>query len=487
MADGLGLRIGRCEAGQHIGSSARARLRLEPPEPRPACPRRRAHSIGADSRHTRLFGPDDLGSRRAADTFVGAVSLRSHRRVPWRLAADVPRADPARGLAPFRHPADPCGHQRTRDPVPQPRRHRQAARHHRRSVRRPPHRGRRGGLVAGGVLGARRPSLRRARRGHRRVPPPDEDAVDRGLAALPGQVLPARRRDDAASPGPEASSTHLDRRAYRAGPPPDGLPWRRVASDRAPRSRRSRARRARREGSPDPRAGRPGGAGSGVDRDCLPRHARPLVGSSASALGDTPPAGRASRQGCQRSEGLPVSRCRHSRLRLPEARSVGHDHADAAVRPGSAPPPGPSHRLARPMIATETFTTEARVARLATVDAAGSPHVVPVCYATNGRAYYSPLDAKPKKSPVTRLKRVRNIQANPRVALLIDHYEEDWTRLRFVMVQGRAELLDRGTEWETARTLLETKYPQYRRLPLPPDGPVIKIVPDHVVRWSPDS
>jgi PPOX class probable F420-dependent enzyme len=80
---------------------------------------------------------------------------------------------------------------------------------------------------------------------------------------------------------------------------------------------------------------------------------------------------------------------------------------------------------------------------------------------------------------------VRNIQANPRVALLIDHYEENWTRLRFLMVQGRAELLDGGTEWRTARTLLEAKYPQYRALPLPPEAPVIKIVPDHVVRWSP--
>ena len=80
---------------------------------------------------------------------------------------------------------------------------------------------------------------------------------------------------------------------------------------------------------------------------------------------------------------------------------------------------------------------------------------------------------------------MRNIRANPRVALLIDHYEEDWARLRFVMVQGRAELLSGGTEWRTARTLLEAKYPQYRALPLPPEGPVIKIVPDHIVRWSP--
>jgi PPOX class probable F420-dependent enzyme len=137
------------------------------------------------------------------------------------------------------------------------------------------------------------------------------------------------------------------------------------------------------------------------------------------------------------------------------------------------------------MTVTDTFAADGRVARLATVDEAGYPHVVPVCYATDGRAYYSPLDAKPKRTPVNRLKRVRNIQANPRVALLIDHYEENWTRLRFLMVQGRAELLDGGAEWRTARTLLEAKYPQYRALPLPPEAPVIKIVPDHVVRWSP--
>lgn len=133
------------------------------------------------------------------------------------------------------------------------------------------------------------------------------------------------------------------------------------------------------------------------------------------------------------------------------------------------------------------FVAAGRVARLATVGEGGYPHVVPVCYATDGRAYYSPLDAKPKRVPVERLKRVRNIRENPRVALLIDHYEEDWRQLRFVMVQGRAELLDGGAEWRAARDLLEAKYPQYGAMPLPPDGPVIKIVPDHIVGWSPGS
>ena len=126
------------------------------------------------------------------------------------------------------------------------------------------------------------------------------------------------------------------------------------------------------------------------------------------------------------------------------------------------------------------------MARLATVDEAGYPHVVPVCYATDGQRVLLPARRQAQeRARSARLKRVRNIRANPRVALLIDHYEEDWARLRFVMVQGRAELLDGGTEWKAARSLLEAKYPQYRTLPLPPEAPVIKIVPDHVVRWSP--
>jgi PPOX class probable F420-dependent enzyme len=136
------------------------------------------------------------------------------------------------------------------------------------------------------------------------------------------------------------------------------------------------------------------------------------------------------------------------------------------------------------MTAGEPLVAASRVARLATVDETGAPHVVPVCYATDGRAYYSPIDAKPKRTPPERLRRIRNIQGNARVALLFDHYEEDWSRLRFVMVRGRAEILREGTEWRAARALLESKYPQYRAMPLAPDGLLIKIVPDQVVRWS---
>lgn len=131
-----------------------------------------------------------------------------------------------------------------------------------------------------------------------------------------------------------------------------------------------------------------------------------------------------------------------------------------------------------------SLAAESRVARLATVDETGYPHLVPVCYATDGRAYYSPIDAKPKRTPPERLKRIRNIRANPRVALLIDHYAEDWRQLRYVMVQGRAEVLREGPEWSAARGLLTAKYPQYRTMPLDEGGLMIKITPDRVVGWS---
>jgi coenzyme F420-0:L-glutamate ligase / coenzyme F420-1:gamma-L-glutamate ligase len=137
-----------------------------------------------------------------------------------------------------------------------------------------------------------------------------------------------------------------------------------------------------------------------------------------------------------------------------------------------------------PATAIAALTAESRVARLATVDDTGYPHLVPVCYATDGQTYYSALDAKPKRLPPERLKRVRNIRANPKVALLFDHYEEDWRQLRYVMVQGQAELLSTGPEWETARGLLTAKYPQYGTMPLDPRGLMIKIVPQRVVSWS---
>ena len=139
-----------------------------------------------------------------------------------------------------------------------------------------------------------------------------------------------------------------------------------------------------------------------------------------------------------------------------------------------------------PAPVVDGFVADGRVARLATLDGRGHPHLVPVCYATDGRAYYSAVDAKPKRTPPERLARLRNLRTDPRVALLVDRYDEDWRRLRWVMVQGRAELLAEGRESEAARALLRAKYPHYRpggQAPLPAAAPVIKIVPERVVAW----
>ena len=125
----------------------------------------------------------------------------------------------------------------------------------------------------------------------------------------------------------------------------------------------------------------------------------------------------------------------------------------------------------------------APIARLATADAAGAPHVIPVCYAFDGRAIFSVLDQKPKRAALTRLRRVRNILANPQVALVLDHYEEDWSRLGYILVVGQAELLLEGDERDGAVRLLREKYHQYRAMDLE-TNPVIKITPDRMVSWG---
>ena len=135
------------------------------------------------------------------------------------------------------------------------------------------------------------------------------------------------------------------------------------------------------------------------------------------------------------------------------------------------------------------FLANARVARLATADADGRPHAIPVCFAYadlgyGGENIYVVLDQKPKTAELTRLRRVRNILANPHAALIVDHYDEDWRSLRYVLVSCQASLLA-GDEDEAARAvaLLREKYPQYRRMEL--DGnPVIKLTPQRYAAWS---
>ncbi len=125
----------------------------------------------------------------------------------------------------------------------------------------------------------------------------------------------------------------------------------------------------------------------------------------------------------------------------------------------------------------------APTAHLATADASGAPHVIPVCYAFDGQALFSVLDQKPKRAQVTRLRRVKNIQENPRVSLVVDHYEEDWSRLGYILVMGTTELLFDGTEHDEAVKLLREKYSQYRSMGLDAN-PVIKITPHRFVCWG---
>ena len=133
--------------------------------------------------------------------------------------------------------------------------------------------------------------------------------------------------------------------------------------------------------------------------------------------------------------------------------------------------------------AEDRFLRSARTAHLATADASGQPHVVPVCFVFNGEFIYSVLDSKPKTTALRQLRRVRNILANPRVSLVVDHYEEDWSRLQYVMVSGEASLLESGEEWGLSIVMLRQKYPQYHRMELD-QSPVIKIVPARFVPWS---
>jgi PPOX class probable F420-dependent enzyme len=123
--------------------------------------------------------------------------------------------------------------------------------------------------------------------------------------------------------------------------------------------------------------------------------------------------------------------------------------------------------------------TGARVARLATTDPDGRPHLVPIVFAVEGNTLYSAVDRKPKRS--TRLRRIENARARPDVTVLVDHYDDDWTRLWWVRLRGRARVLDEGEELQRALRLLADKYPQYRSEP--PAGPVLAVDVTEVRAW----
>ena len=120
-----------------------------------------------------------------------------------------------------------------------------------------------------------------------------------------------------------------------------------------------------------------------------------------------------------------------------------------------------------------------RIGQLATADASGAPHLIPLCFVYDGQALYSATDHKPKRRTGYGMKRIQNILENPRVAFLVHHYAEDWQQLAHVLIRGRATVLEEGPEWQRALQLLEEKYQQYRAQHLAQRyGLVIKIVPE---------
>ena len=130
----------------------------------------------------------------------------------------------------------------------------------------------------------------------------------------------------------------------------------------------------------------------------------------------------------------------------------------------------------------EMLLRESRVAVLATIAANGEPQTVPVCFVLIGERIAISIDEKPKGDPHA-IARLRNIARDPRVTLLVDHYDDnDWERLAWMRVHGRAEVFDSGGEWPGALESLRAKYPQYRAMALE-TLPLIRIEPVRVASW----
>ncbi|QLL07746.1 TIGR03668 family PPOX class F420-dependent oxidoreductase [Mycobacterium vicinigordonae] len=129
----------------------------------------------------------------------------------------------------------------------------------------------------------------------------------------------------------------------------------------------------------------------------------------------------------------------------------------------------------------KVWFAQAPVARLATVGSDGAPHLVPVVFAVDSESspetVYTGVDAKPKTTQ--RLRRLANIECNPAISLLVDHYDDDWNQLWWVRIDGAAVVLRHSDALHTGRRLLRAKYPQYQSVSLA--GPVIEIA---VRRWS---
>jgi PPOX class probable F420-dependent enzyme len=130
------------------------------------------------------------------------------------------------------------------------------------------------------------------------------------------------------------------------------------------------------------------------------------------------------------------------------------------------------------------FVEQCRVGRLATVDQAGEAYVVPVCYACDGKRFFTPIDEKPKRRDRP-LKRVRNIQETGRATIVIDHYDDDdWSNLAWLMIRGTAEVIRPGHPLHTgAVKLLRARYRQYVAMDLE-SAEIIVLSPDRITGWG---
>jgi PPOX class probable F420-dependent enzyme len=133
--------------------------------------------------------------------------------------------------------------------------------------------------------------------------------------------------------------------------------------------------------------------------------------------------------------------------------------------------------------AERAFLAARRIGYLATADGRAAPHVVPVCFAIVDDALYVTIDEKPKRESGRPLKRLRNIVANPAVAVVVDRYDEDWTRLGWVMLRGQAEILSGGAEHDEAQAMLRSRYPQLRAMRIS-DRPVIALRIERTTSWG---
>ena len=128
------------------------------------------------------------------------------------------------------------------------------------------------------------------------------------------------------------------------------------------------------------------------------------------------------------------------------------------------------------------FLAASRVGHLATADAKGAPHLIPVCYAADEGTLYITVDEKPKRRDI-RLKRVRNILDNPQAAFVVDRYDEDWSRLGWVMLRGAAEILASGAEHDRAQALIVARYKQLKAMRIA-ELPVIALRIAQATDWG---